>query len=167
LVLATPALRERATLALVFGDLSSTLRTIFDRMYQAVLARGYASDWGECVRAAIPAGFAAVLNSHIAAWRRFGNIEPMLGAMAYGPKLIQVVRRMNSQNAYHIFESLQHLHVQMQRNRGKGAWIDRKGEVVYLRHTGYESFALEGSEWAPGYRVAMMRQLITDLGFLP
>ena len=79
----------------------------------------------------------------------------------------QVVRRMNSQNAYHIFESVLHLHVQMQRIRGKSGWIDRKGEVVYLRHSGYEMHALEGGEWAPGYRIDMMRRLVTDLGRLP
>ncbi len=156
-------LRDLATLAIVFGDLTMSLRTIFDRMYQAVLSRGYASDWGECVHAAIPAGFAAVLNSHIANWRRFSGAEPLLATMTYGPKLNQVVRRLNSQNAYHIFESVLHLHVQMQRVRGKGAWIDRKGEVVYLRHSGYDVRALEGGEWAPGYRVGMMRKLIAEL----
>ncbi len=161
------ALRDIATLAICFGDLTMSLRGIFDRMYRAVLSSGYASDWGACVHAAIPAGFAAVLNSHIGAWRRFASAERMLSSMLFGPKFIQVVRRMNSQNAYHIFESVLHLHVQMQRMRGKGAWIDRKGEVVYLRHTGYESFALEGSEWAPGYRVEAMRKMLTDLGRLP
>jgi hypothetical protein len=160
------ALRDIATLALVFGDLAITLRTIFDRMYQTVLAAGFASDWGACVRAAIPQGFADVLRVHIDNWRRFLPAEAMLQKMAYGQKFNQVVKRLNAQNAYHIFESVLHLHVQMQRVRGKGSWIDRKGEVVYLRHAGYETWALEGGEWAPGYRVAMMRQLLRDMGRL-
>jgi hypothetical protein len=160
-------LRDLATLALVFGDLGMTLRTIFDRMYQAVLARGYASAWSECVHAAIPSGFASVLNTHISNWRGFARAEAMLSPLAYGAKFVQVVRRMNAQNAYHIFESILHLHVQMQRIRGKAAWIDRKGEVVYLRQAGYDSWAMEGSDWAPGYRIAMIQQLIRDLGHLP
>lgn len=161
------ALRDVATLALVFGDLAGTLRAIFDGMYQAVLAAGFACDWAACVRAAIPQGFAEVLRVHIDSWRRFLRAEAMLQKMAFGAKFNQAVKRLNAQNAYHIFESVLHLHGQMQRMRGKGSWIDRKGEVVYLRHAGYETWALEGGEWAPGYRVATMQKLLTDLGRLP
>lgn len=161
------ALKDVATLALVFGDIAMTLRTIFDGMYQAVLAAGFACDWASCVRAAIPQGLTEVLRAHIDNWRRFLRSETMLQKMAFGAKFNQAVKRLNAQNAYHIFESVLHLHVQMQRMRGKGSWIDRKGDVVYLRHAGYETWALEGSEWAPGYRVATMQKLLTDLGRLP
>lgn len=161
----SPDLRDLASFAVVFGDVSMSFRAVFDRMYGAVLSEGDEAAWGECVRRALPDGEVEVLNAQVDLWRRLDQPERVAALPPHAANFERVARRMNTQNRYHTFESILLLHEQAQRVLGGGAgWFERKGDAVLLRQTGYERWALEGTTWSPGYRMNILASMLGDLG---
>lgn len=160
-------LKSLAAFAIAFGDLSMSFRAIFDRMYQAVLSGGDEAEWGDCVRAAVPDGEVPAIEEHAARWRHLGQPSRVAALPPHGANFERMVRRMNTSNRYHTFESILFLHEQAQRILGRReGWIGREGESVFLRHSGYERRGLEATQWAPGYRMGTLVQLLEDVGQL-
>jgi hypothetical protein len=156
-------LRAAATMASALIELGRPLCDIFARTCDVVRNGGYTSTWSECVQQAVTAESVDALGRALARWKQLG-MEQRIGALpGCGRVLAFVMKRLNTQNMYNVFESVLALHTLSQQTLSQGnGWLVRQGEAVYLRSRGVD-VPEDELQWRPTFRFAALDLLLSEL----
>jgi hypothetical protein len=156
-------LRNSAAMALVLVDLGTALTDIFAATCDLVKAQGFHSTWSECVQHAVTPDTIRALNDALSRWRQLG-MEQQIGVLpGCGRLLAFVMKRLNTQNMYNVFESVLTLHTMAQQALSQGnGWLARQGEAVFLRGPAIE-LAPGELRWEPQLRFGAVDALLDDL----
>ena len=165
---ASPRLYEVLSIASAFGDLSASLRSTFDRTYRAVHQSGLHGRLAAVAKSAIGQEEVTTLGQ---GRQRFLDdaeaVRRVRSLPSHGAAFVRSVEALDCSTPTKAVAGVLALPGGGARDGGRNAgWLVRDGPGIVIQRSGYRSWSLDASRWVVGYKLAAMRQLLSDLGKL-
>jgi hypothetical protein len=160
------SLKEVIAIAMNYGDLSSHLRSAFDRAYRAVVDGGLQAPFAEVAARAFPDEYREETSRVVETWRGNQEAQRRFAALStHGAGFVACLRSMAVRDPESALTSLLDLHLRVQRDRGhRSGWLRHDGTLVLLEMAGYRRWSLDPAQWVVGYKHGAMVQILRDLG---
>jgi len=156
--------RNKAEVALAFGQLARVLLQRFNRAYEYIYKNGLVADFTAVAKASFPAAelrkLRAICKKVLSARdaRRFGRLQ------YHGPDLLGLLKKTSSAEPGDALDHLLDFHRAVQQSRrGGGAWLRKEKGNLVLQVTGYNGYK---SSFFPGMKLKVVLRLLEDLGKL-
>jgi hypothetical protein len=162
----SPAVAENARVAIVFGDVASEIRAVFDRAYRHVAEAGLRAPLTDVAAAALPDEARAQLARCLSAYAAAPAAARILRSLpVHGQAFASALADFDTRRPVALVERLLTFHRDVQRARGKsGVWLRLDGNLALLELAGYRTWHLDGAAWVVGYKQGTMTELLRDLG---
>ena len=159
------AVINKVEVALAFGRLSREILRRFDHAYGYVNEHGWVANFDAVAKSSFPqdkAGELRTLCKTVLATREAGRFRQL---QFHGPGFLVLVEKLVSSSTVDSLNHLLAFHREVQRSRrGGGAWLrDDQGRLV-LQVAGYNGYKSEPD--FPGFKLNVVRRLLSDLGML-
>lgn len=155
----------KVAVALAFGRVARVLLGHFDRAYAYVAEHGWVAGLDAVAEAAFPKSDAKALRTACGALLSTHDAHRFARLQYHGPGFLNLLRKLGSAQPREALDHLLAFHRSVQRSRrGGGAWLrDEQGKLVMqvATYNGYKS-----EPEFPGMKLAVVRQLLADLGRL-
>lgn len=161
----SPEVASKIQVALAFGRLARVLLACFDRAYGYVDQHGWVAEFGTVAEYAFPDNEMKELRSVCAAVLHASDAARFRQLQYHGSELLTLLHKLTSANINDCLEHLFDFHRSVQRSRrGGGSWLREEQGKLVMQVSGYNGYKSEAG--FPGFKLNVVRQLLTDLGRL-
>lgn len=160
-------LRENCVLAYHFAEIASTLRAIFDGLYDFIHNRGLIANLDSLVVESMPYDklklvkdkAQGLLTCSLVA--RFGRLP------LHGPAFLTFVKQIGEATPTQLIAGLIKFHETVQKERRyHGGWLGQHGNDLQIHVSSYRALRLSDEVWMHDFKIGAVLQLLEDLGRL-